>query len=72
MQGLSPNWIDVYEFTLPGQYVDITGLPNGVYALITTVDPDDLIRELRDHNNAGQVFFELRDYRIRIVDPDAE
>ncbi len=69
LQGLSPNWIDVYEYTLPGQYVDITGLPDGVYALITAVDPDNLIREVREHNNAGRVYFELRDYRIRIVDP---
>jgi hypothetical protein len=61
----------VYEFTLPGQYVEITDLPDGLYALITTVDPDNLIRETKDFNNVGQVFFELQDYRIRIVDPPA-
>ncbi|OGO15568.1 MAG: hypothetical protein A2Z14_14365 [Chloroflexi bacterium RBG_16_48_8] len=31
-QGLSPGWIDVYENSLPDQWVDITGLPNGIYA----------------------------------------
>ena len=50
-QGITPGWSDLYNLTLPGQWVDVTGLPPGVYWLEATVDPDDRVLESDETNN---------------------
>src|SRR5713101_127617 len=44
-QGISVGWADVYGWSLPGQMLDITGIPNGDYWLVTIANPDHLINE---------------------------
>ena len=39
-QGVSPGWVEEYPWDIEGQYVDITGLPEGAYFLVVTADPD--------------------------------
>lgn len=68
IQGISPGWIDTYEHNTPGQIVDITDLPDGVYALRSTVDPDDQLREMDNSNNAGTVYFELSASDLQMLD----
>ncbi len=68
LQGLSPNWVDIYTSNLYGQWVEITGLPDGIYALVATVDPEGLIREQIEDNNAGIVYFELASNRLTLTD----
>jgi hypothetical protein len=72
LQGISANWIDVYEYHLPGQWVEVTELPDGIYALVSTVDPDDLIVEMDDQNNATRVYFELENLRMQVVEISPE
>ena len=38
-QGLSAGWADVYESSLPGQFVDVTNVPDGDYCFSSTVNP---------------------------------
>ncbi|MGZ8666988.1 MAG: lysyl oxidase family protein [Solirubrobacterales bacterium] len=45
-QGISAGWADVYTFALPGQDLDVTGLPRGHYCLTSRADPLDLLDEL--------------------------
>ncbi|HLZ09264.1 MAG TPA: lysyl oxidase family protein, partial [Chloroflexota bacterium] len=45
IQGLSIGWQDLYEFYLPGQYIEVSGLPDGSYILSTTVNPDRVFLE---------------------------
>ncbi|HLF90042.1 MAG TPA: lysyl oxidase family protein [Anaerolineales bacterium] len=66
-QGISAGWIDSYKSQIGGQYVDITGLPNGVYALQSIVDPDNIIREGDDTNNAVVVYFRLEGERLIVL-----
>lgn len=54
-QGLSVGWIDVYTKTLPDQYVDITGVPPGVYWLESVSDPFDHIVEKDETNNVTRI-----------------
>ena len=57
--GLSTGWGDVYLFTLPGQSIDITDLPDGNYRLWAEVDAESwFIEETRD-NNVTWIDFEL-------------
>jgi hypothetical protein len=37
--GISRGWGDVYTWDLPGQFVDITGIPDGAYDLVSTANP---------------------------------
>jgi len=55
-QGISVGWVDVYPWTLPDQYLDITGLPDGDYWLVSSVDPANLIQEgggAAEYNNTS-------------------
>lgn len=70
-QGLSVNWVDTYEWTLPRQWVELTGLSDGVYALRSVVDHANLIRETDDENNAAIVYFEVRQGRMTLVEDPA-
>jgi hypothetical protein len=55
VQGLSVGWIDVYTKDLPGQQIDITDLPDGVYWLESIVDPLNNVRETDDSNNLARI-----------------
>jgi hypothetical protein len=55
VQGVSVGYEDVYLKNLPGQWIDITGLPSGQYWLESVVDPDDHILEADETNNVERV-----------------
>lgn len=66
-QGLSVGWGDTYHSYLDGQTLDITGLPDGFYALISTVNPDGTVLEEDYGNNSAQVYLQLSGKRIKQV-----
>jgi hypothetical protein len=68
LQGISPGWADTYRAHIPGQWIDIAGLPPGVYALRSVVNPNGELRESRYDNNVGIIFFRLTDDRLTLVD----
>jgi len=59
VQGLTPGWADIYEWYIPGQYIEVSGLADGNYILETTVDPDRKLIESDEHNNCGSVLVRL-------------
>jgi lysyl oxidase len=54
-QGMSVGWADTYDWYLPSQYVEVTGVPDGDYVLDTTVDPTNRLMESDKTNNCGSV-----------------
>ncbi|MBA3374314.1 MAG: hypothetical protein H0U00_00590 [Actinobacteria bacterium] len=58
--GLSPGWNDTYRQTLPGQSIDVTGLPDGKYRLWTEVDETGSFREATRKNNRTWIDLDLR------------
>jgi hypothetical protein len=58
-QGISVGWADVYDSTLPDQWIDITEVPFGKYWLESVVDPHDRIIESDETNNATRILIEL-------------
>lgn len=58
--GLSPGWNDTYLASLPGQSIDVTGLPEGRYRLWTEVDEKGVFRETTRENNRTWIDLELR------------
>ena len=68
-QGLSVGWTDVYQYYLAGQSIDITGLEDGTYALMSIADPFNLIQESDESNNGVVIYLEIRDAKVAVIDP---
>jgi len=58
--GLSVGWGDPYQWFLPGQSIDVTGMPDGRYRLETIVDSLGRFRETSVENNTTWVEFEMQ------------
>jgi hypothetical protein len=67
LQGLLPGWVDVYGANLPGQWVEVTDLDMGRYALVSTVNPEHDVLEADPGNNQGIVIFDLLETSLQIV-----
>ena len=68
IQGISPGWMDIYSWDMLGQEIEITGLPDGTYFLITTVNPDWILFESDLNNNVGTTRFRLTGDGIVILE----
>jgi hypothetical protein len=68
IQGISVGWIDIYRYHLPGQSIDITFLLDGIYALRSTVDPENRLWEENRANNTSILNIEIEGNSVRIVE----
>jgi hypothetical protein len=50
-QGIQVGWGDLYDSTLDGQWIDITGLPPGNYTMELEANPQGIIQEANYSNN---------------------
>jgi hypothetical protein len=53
--GLSIGWGDIYSYSLPDQFIDITGLADGNYRLVVTADPFHYFAETNENDNVTWV-----------------
>ena len=61
VMGLSIGWGDLYNWNLPGQYIDITGLPAGRYRLKVSVNATPLgLSESNANNNVTWADLQLQ------------
>ncbi len=60
VQGMSVGWGDRYSYQLPGQGIDVTGLPEGDYKLSIVIDPKNQIIETNDGDNVSCVLLHLK------------
>jgi hypothetical protein len=54
-QGIQTGWGDLYDSTLDGQWIDITGLPAGNYTMELEANPEGIIQEGNYSNNIATV-----------------
>lgn len=59
LQGLRPGRADIYSSSLTDQYVDIVGVPDGLYYLECVIDPADQVLEFNETNNVSRVPFAI-------------
>lgn len=59
VQGLSVGWGDTYASSRPGQSLDTTNLPRGIYRLRMVVDPKNLIAETNEADNESCKLVEI-------------
>jgi hypothetical protein len=70
-QGLSAGWADVYQRGVPGQWIDVSGVPGGDYVIVVTVNPEGVLPEVVDvHPNTVRVPFHLPDPSAAVADLD--
>lgn len=69
LQGLSVGWNDMYPARIPGQHLTIDGIPDGRYAIRSTVDPENRLMESNEGNNDVIVYVRLSGSTIERVDP---
>jgi len=55
VQGISVGWADIYESSLPGQWIDVTDIPSGQYWLESTADPKNRLKESNETNNTTRI-----------------
>jgi hypothetical protein len=60
VQGITRGWADIYDYYLPDQYIDVSGLADGLYALETLADPDNALVEKDETNNCSSILLRLR------------
>jgi len=69
-QGISVGWADIYQWYLPGQSLDVTGLPNGDYWLVSVADPANLLHEgggSNETNNTAHLKIRIQDNRVWVI-----
>ncbi|MGH2625350.1 MAG: lysyl oxidase family protein [Anaerolineales bacterium] len=66
IQGLSVGWGDEYPSYLEGQSIDVTGLPDGVYALVSIANPSRVLLESRYTNNMAFVYLAIEGDGVRL------
>ena len=65
--GYSVSWGDEYAYNFADQDIDITGIAPGRYWVRSTADPEGLIEETNNDNNAAQTAIALRMVRKELV-----
>lgn len=59
LQGIHVGRADVYSSSLDGQWIDVTGVPNGNYFLEMTLDGENGVMETNEANNSKNFGFSL-------------
>ena len=52
VNGISPGWVDVYDMSIPHQYIEISDVPDGYYLLQISIDSERRLRETTTKDNA--------------------
>lgn len=65
--GITPGWVDRYNWTLADQYLEVSGVPDGLYRLDVVADPGALILESSRSNNQVSVLLRLQGDRVEVV-----
>ena len=70
-QGITAGCQDTYGRTLPCQWIDVTEVPDGVYDVIITTNPDRVIPEAHYDNNSARVRVRLDNVDgLRVIDDE--
>ena len=69
--GISRGWYDFYVSGLTDQYVDIDGLPDGIYELVASADPLGTLDELDETDNQSSLLLRIAGDEIDVLEERA-
>ncbi|HZI38210.1 MAG TPA: lysyl oxidase family protein [Acidimicrobiia bacterium] len=67
VNGISVGWADVYNWFLADQYVEISGVPDGLYVLETTANPIRTVHETTFDDNTARATIRLHGDTVSLV-----
>lgn len=70
VQGLSIGWGDTYKAYLDGQSLPLDGVPDGLYALVSTANANRVLKEARISNNVGSVVIQINGNKFTVIPPE--
>jgi hypothetical protein len=65
--GWSVGWGDEYDQTDNGQPIDLTGIADGTYYLVGTVDPNHVITESNTANNTVDTLLQISGSKVTVL-----
>ena len=65
--GLSVGWADTYPWFFAGQFIEVTGVPDGRYLVCATADADGRVLEGREHDNQSWARIRVRDDDLTLL-----
>lgn len=66
--GISVGWYDLYGWDLDEQYVEISGVPDGVYELVSVADVEQTLEEAVEWDNSASVVIRLTGDRVEVLE----
>lgn len=68
--GISPGWYDLYPYVLSDQYVDISAVEDGTYALCSVTNAEGTLAESDTSDNEACTPFRLEGDAIELLGPE--
>lgn len=66
--GVSEGWFDFYWSSLADQYVDVAGVPDGTYELVSSADWNDSLLETDETDNSASVVLRLAGDHVEVLE----
>ena len=67
VNGISVGWADVYNWFLADQYIEISGVPDGVYVIETVANPIRTVHETTFADNTARATIRLRGDTVTLL-----
>lgn len=67
VNGISVGWADVYNWFLADQYIEISGVPDGLYVIETMANPIRTVHEATFDDNAARATIRLHGETVTLV-----
>jgi len=67
VNGVSVGWADVYPWYLSDQYIEISGVPDGIYVLETTANPNRTVHETNYDDNTARATIRLQGDTVTLL-----
>jgi hypothetical protein len=67
VNGMSVGWADVYNWFLADQYIEISGVPDGLYVIETVANPARTVHEATFDDNSARATIRLRGDNVVLV-----
>jgi hypothetical protein len=67
VNGISVGWADVYNWYLADQYIEISGVPDGVYVIETVANPTRTVHETTFADNTARTTIRLERDTVTVL-----
>ena len=67
VNGVSVGWADVYPWYLADQYIEISGVPDGLYVIETRVNPNRTVHETTYDDNTARATIRLQGDTVTLL-----